>query len=188
MKKLVLLSAIFCAISASSFAQSFSFGPKIGANFANVVNLPGASNRIGITAGAFASLDMCDWFGLQTELMYAMQGFEVKGTETLKVAIDYVKMPVVTKYYLVSGLNLQLGASFNYMVNAQYKVNDHTTSFQREINRFDVEFLTGLGYEFDFGMVIEGRYSLGLCNIQGAGFDLEGVRNGALSMTVGWRF
>ncbi|UKI39717.1 MAG: PorT family protein [Alistipes putredinis] len=95
-------------------------------------------------------------------------------------------MPLVTKYYLIGGLNVQLGAQFGYLINAKNNLPGASRqSIKGETNRYNVGILTGLAYDFDFGLVLEGRYTLALTDTF---VNTAKQRGGALQVMVGWKF
>lgn len=189
MKKVLLSVAALIFIGYAANAQVWNFGPKAGVSFSSVNGRPGATDRVGVVAGAFAEMPVNDWFSMQVEMLYNMQGFEIKDAGIKeKVHLDYMTMPVLTKFYITGGLNLQLGASFSYLINAKVKeTGEPKYSILNETNRFNVGFVTGMGYDFDFGLTLEGRYNVGLVDTFRYS-DASRVRNGSLQFLVGWKF
>lgn len=87
--------------------------------------------------------------------------------------------------YPIDGLNFEVGGQIAYRVSAKQKVaKAEFLSLKQKTNRFHADFICGLSYDFDFGLILEGRYLLGL-NSVGVG---NGIKTGALQMLVGWRF
>lgn len=190
MKKILLSVLGVFMIGFVANAQSWNFGPKAGVSFSSINGLSGASDRVGMVAGAFAEMPVNDWFSIQTELLYSMQGFEMKADAGKdKYHLDYITMPVLTKYYLTGGLNLQLGASFGYLINAKADIaGQDKASILDETNRFNVGFITGLAYDFDCGLVVEGRYNISLVDTFRGVDANSNYRNGSLQLMVGWKF
>lgn len=188
MKKFFLsIAALLAAGIFAADAQMWSFGPKAGATFTSANGIKDSRARAGLVAGAFAEVEMSDWFAIQGEILYSQQGFDTKtaGVKS-QFQIDFITMPVVTKYYLIGGLNVQLGAQFGYLINAKSKLPDTPRqSIKGDVNRYNVGILTGLAYDFNFGLVLEGRYTLALTDTFVSG---EKQRGGALQVMVGWKF
>ncbi len=188
MKKFFLsIAALLAAGIFAADAQVWSFGPKAGVAFSSANGIKDSRARTGLVAGAFAEVEMSDWFAVQGEILYSQQGFDTKtaGVRS-RYQIDFLTMPVVTKYYLIGGLNVQLGAQFGYLLNAKTKSPDTARrSIKGEVNRYNVGVLTGLAYDFDFGLVLEGRYTLALTDTF---IGAEKQRAGALQVMVGWKF
>ncbi|MGF1556389.1 outer membrane beta-barrel protein, partial [Paucihalobacter sp.] len=113
MKRLsiILFSLLF---SVTTYSQGVDFGIKFGANFANISDASGLDNKTGFHAGAFAALKFNDKVALQGELLYSQQGAKFSPGD---FNLDYVNVPVIVKYYLVQGLNIQLGPQFGFLVD-----------------------------------------------------------------------
>lgn len=188
MKKIFLsIAALFAAGIFAAEAQIWSFGPKAGVTFSSANGIQDSRARAGLVAGAFAEVELSDWFAVQGEILYSQQGFNSKtdGVKS-KYQIDFIAMPVVTKYYLIGGLNIELGGQFGYLINAKTKIGDAARqSIKGEVNRYNVGIITGLAYDFDFGLVLEGRYTLALTDTF---VNSAKQRSGALQFMVGWKF
>lgn len=60
-------------------------------------------------------------------------------------------------------------------------------SLKPVINKYNVDALVGLGYDFNCGLMIEGRYNIGLTNLQRTNDPLD-LRNATMEVMVGWKF
>jgi len=172
MKRLsiILFSLLF---SVTIYSQGVDFGVKFGANFANISDASGLDNKTGFHAGAFAALKFNDKVALQGELLYSQQGAKFSPGD---FNLDYVNVPVVVKYYLVQGLNIQLGPQFGFLVNDNIKEADPET--------VDFAAVMGLGYDLPFGLRIDGRYNLGLTEI----VKNDDGKNQVFSLALGYSF
>lgn len=167
-------------------AQGWAWGPKVGATFATVNGIPNAKVLPGVTAGLFFESVACNWFVVEGDLLFSMQGFKAKGGETdTSVRLNYISMPVVGKYYVIDGLNLQMGATFDYLIHTGSEVNKKSVDMDGSFNKFNIQAIAGLAYDFDFGMVLEGRYHYGLTPLAA---EVDNTYSGMLQVTVGWRF
>lgn len=186
MKKLFLLCATALLSLSTISAQGWAWGPKVGATFATANGIPNAKILPGVSAGLFFESIACNWFVIESDLLFSMQGFKVDNDKAdASVRLNYISMPVLGKYYVIDGLNLQMGASFDYLVHTGAKVNDDKVDLDGQFNRFNIQLLAGLAYDFDFGMVLEGRYRYGLTPLIP---EAENVYSGMLQLSVGWRF
>ena len=188
MKKLFLsIAALLAAGIYTADAQMWSFGPKAGVAISSANGVQDSRARAGLVAGVFAEVEMSDWFAVQGEIIYSQQGFDSKTAgKNSRYQIDFITMPLVTKYYLIGGLNVQLGAQFGYLINAKNNLPGASRqSIKGETNRYNVGILTGLAYDFDFGLVLEGRYTLALTDTF---VNTAKQRGGALQVMVGWKF
>ncbi len=186
MKKILLSFLALVAVSVAAEAQTWGFGPKVGISFSSANGIEGSKMRAGVVVGAFASRWVNDWFALQGELLYSQQGFNTKvGGVSEKYRLDYLTMPVLAKFYLIDGLNFEVGGQIAYRVSAKQKLAEADfLSLKQKTNRFHADFICGMSYDFDFGLIVEGRYLLGLNSVSVG----SGIKTGALQLLVGWRF
>lgn len=187
MKKLLLSSVVVVLLSTTgAFAQVWGGGVKVGSNFSSVSGLPAIKQEMGVTAGVFAVRDINCWFSVQQELMYSQQGFRQHiGNSVYRVEMDYINMPVLAKFYTIGGLNMQVGAQFGYLIHAK-ELGHQTYGELWSINKFNADMLLGLAYDFNCGLIIEGRYALGLKDFHLA--NTPEMRNATFQLTAGWRF
>lgn len=186
MKKLLLLGAAALLSLGTISAQGWAWGPKVGATFATVNGIPNAKTQPGISAGLFFESVACNWFVIESDLLFSMQGFKTDGDNgDANVRLNYISMPLLGKYYVIDGLNLQMGASFDYLVHTSAKIDDKEVDMGGDFNPFNIQLLAGIAYDFDFGMVLEGRYRYGLTPLTP---EAENVYSGMLQVSVGWRF
>jgi hypothetical protein len=161
-------------ISHKAYAQTLDFGVKLGANFATLGDLEQFDNEIGFTGGAFLDIKF-EKFGIQPELLYSQQGeqFDIAAFD-----FDYINLPIIFKFYLVGGLNFQLGPQFGVLINDNIP-NDIIDSFENET--FDIAGVTGLGLDLPLKLRLSARYVFDIENdFQSANFD-----NGFFMLTLG---
>jgi len=181
MKKFILFTAVFSLFTLTSQAQGLDFGVKAGVNFANITDPSGLSNRTGFVAGVFLGGKLNDNLGLQGELLYSQQGAEF---ELGEFNLDYVNVPILVKYYVAQGLNIQAGPQFGVLVNDETQtvigevINDIAT------NDFDVSGVVGAGYDFPFGIRVSGRYNFGLNDVPETGSG----KNSVVTLAIGYSF
>ncbi|HZH70094.1 MAG TPA: porin family protein [Flavobacteriaceae bacterium] len=174
MKKLILgVFAVFFAIT--SYAQGIDFGIKAGANFSTLTDATGLKNKTGFHGGVFLGLKFNDKIALQPELLYSQQGAEF---DMGKVDLNYINVPVIVKYYLVQGLNIQLGPQFGFVVD------DNISNAIFEAEDFDVSGVVGAGYDFPFGIRLDARYNFGFTDV----VKDTGSKNGVFSIALGYSF
>src|SRR5690625_3614433 len=116
MKKLIAAS-LFLFIGFSGFSQGVDLGVKVGANFANIADASGLKNKSGLQAGIFGGVKFSNAVGIQADLLYSQQG--AKGKKGGEYDLKNINVPVVLKYYLFRGLNLQAGPQFGFLVDGQ---------------------------------------------------------------------
>jgi hypothetical protein len=164
MKKILILSLL--AFSFSNLkAQSPSFGLKVGSNFSNlnVVNGTSTDYTSGLNLGALAHLHLSDQWALQPELMFSRQGGTFSATN--KNTLDYVNVPVLLQYMFDNGFRLQAGPQLGFLVNAKSKVDTQQQRLTNIYKSTDFSFPIGMGYLFDSGFGIDGRWVPGISQI-----------------------
>ena len=185
MKKLLLLCATALLSLGTLSAQGWAWGPKVGFNLATANGFSNAELKPGFSAGLFFESVACNWFVIESDILFSMQGFKVDGENDTKMTLNYISMPVLGKYYLIDGLNLQMGATFDFLIHSDAKVGDKDVSAKGMFNKFNIQMLAGLAYDFEFGMVLEGRYLYGLTPLSPS---TQEVYSCMLLISAGWRF
>ena len=175
-KTLLTLSLVFVTVVAFSQA-SVSIGIKAGANFANAdseINTDGITSFHG---GAYGLLKFGN-IGVQPELLFSKQGASLSGDD---LDLSYVNIPVMLKFYLPLGLNLQAGPQFGILTNAENGSTDVKDSFKNS----DLSAALGAGWDAPFGLQFSARYVLGLSDIN----DVSGggeFKNRTFQLAIGY--
>jgi len=183
MKKLII-AAIVLFIGTTAFAQELDLGIKAGANFANISDASGLSNKTGFQAGVFAGIKFTDKVGVQADVLYSQQGAEY---DFGKFDLNYINVPVVLKYYLFQGLNVQAGPQFGFILDDDiYEDAFGTNSIEANAEKSDVSGIVGAGYDFPFGVRLDARYNFGLTDVSK---DVDGKnKNNVFSIALGYSF
>ncbi len=177
MKKIFLLTSCAFLFSVMSFAQvRFDVGLKGGLNFASINTgssvAQNYSNRTGYHVGVYAMIKITK-FAIQPEIIFSKQGqtYSLSSSSNLKSNFDYINIPIIIKFYLVGGLNLQAGPQFSFLSNSTgYTLNTSTSTVTAQsLNNFvkssDVSLSVGAGWDLPFGLNITARYNMGLSDI-----------------------
>ncbi|AWM12867.1 PorT family protein [Flavobacterium sp. NRK F10] len=172
MKKILLTVA---AIATFGFAQAqdIKFGVKGGLNFTNFTGDFNTDSKVGFYVGGLADFTVTEKFHVQPELLYSAEGADNDA------AISYLRIPVMAKYYVADGFNIQAGPEVAFKVAADDGVDNATKSL-------DFGLGLGAGYEMESGLMFDARYNFGLANIyDGDNYDLKNV---GFQIGVGYRF
>jgi opacity protein-like surface antigen len=93
--------------------------------------------------------------------------------------LDYLRIPIMAKYYVADGFNIQAGPSIGFVAGGDDEAKELSTSTD-----FGLGF--GAGYELSSGLFFDARYNLGLSNISDVdGFD---AKTTSLNIGLGYRF
>lgn len=188
MKKIFLIILIGVLGAGVSFAQELDLGLKAGANFSKFSDVKelDMSSKTGFQFGAFATIRIGK-VAIQPEVLYSQQGAKFDHN---KINLDYVNVPVMFKYYLFQGLNIQAGPQFGFVVDDNVE-----KTFKNGVAReFDVSGLVGVGLDLPFGFRLDGRYNFGLNDaikpIDGVNFINPGNpgKNSIFTVSIGYSF
>jgi opacity protein-like surface antigen len=179
MRKIIFITLMFLSIT--SFSQSkecnCSIGIKVGMNFSSITDATGLSNRTGYQAGFFAGVKFNDFIGIQADLLYSQQGADF---DLDKLDLNYINIPVLFKYYVIRGLNLQAGPQFGFVMNDNFE--DFFEDVEAE--KFDLTGVVGVGYDLFTRIKLEARYNFGITDIR----KDEDWKNTVVSLSLGYSF
>lgn len=189
---------LLCTHTAS--AQGRSLGVKAGVNLATQRNTGGGrsglQSRIGLVGGVFATLPLLAGLELQPEGLFTSKGTRVDfdGVKASLVA-DYVEVPVLARFsrrgtgtfnYYIAG-----GPAVAFLLRARSRTEfagaTEEIDISDQVKRADFGVAMGGGVEIG-SIVIDGRYTLGLQDIDKDKSDAVKTTNRAASLTVGFRF
>jgi opacity protein-like surface antigen len=210
MKK-IILSAVAVFAFGFANAQGVKFGAKVALNVASLTgDVEDASSLVGFQIGGFAEFKISEKFAFQPELMYSAQGgkesvFEDFGagdtyTTDSKYKLSYLNIPVMAKYYATPKLSIEFGPQVGFLLSAKKDVNFTETfegisvsgsgSVDIKDSTSSVDFGVNLGAGYDFTENISAglRYNLGLSNIVDSNDSNSSVKNGVLSVSLGYKF
>lgn len=156
----------------SASAQGFYWGPRAGLNVSTLTKTTYSKARARASFGLMAGYKINDLLGLQAEALYSLQGSKMTNSDHV-YSYNYVKIPVLAKLYLIGGLNIEAGISFNWLVKAQEKwevtntdINGNVTTFRTSQNlmsdskTFDFTIPVGVNYQFSRLFDIGLRYDI----------------------------
>ncbi|CAM1348256.1 porin family protein [Tenacibaculum crassostreae] len=173
MKKLLLVVAM---IAAGFTANAQTFGVKGGLNVANVdvdTDFGGGSpdGKTSFYLGGLVDFEISEKFHIQPEVLYSGDGFD--GFD-----MSFLTVPVMAKYYVAEGFNIQAGPQLGFLVDS-----DGDTD---EMESFNFSLGLGAAYELESGLFFDMRYNIGLSNLsQDPSVD---VSTKAFQVGLGYRF
>ncbi len=163
-----------------NYAQDIKIGIKAGLNFSQIIG-GGERNRTtfdAFQAGLMGHIGIDDKFAIQPELIYSRQGYGIEDRAIfLKnspvggyIRLDYINLPVLLKYYLVSQLFIEAGPQLGYFLCGKTKVNHRRRILEEEVNRevlnsMDCSIALGTGYFLDNGWMFNFRCNLGISDV-----------------------
>jgi hypothetical protein len=214
MKKttLSLIAALAIGFTANAQTPDVKLGAKGGLNISNLTNTENSSSRTSFHIGAVAEIFINEKFSIQPELIYSSQGIKADVDEVTYVGLDiarleidssirnnYINVPVMAKYYIADGFNVQVGPQFGFLTSAKVHINkmkvngekisvpssENNQSVKNQFNSFDFGINFGAGYELPLGVFFDARYNVGLSKVNKEG---ESIKNGVFQLSVGYKF
>lgn len=180
MKKSILFLAAMVFSTTFVAAQEFVyFGVKGGVNISTVTgdDFDSPEERTSFNVGLLAEIPLTQRFSLQPEVYYSGQGFDAAEIdqdnvfdtdENVEFQLDYINVPILAKFYLVDGLSLQAGPSFNFKVNEEIDYQPTNNAGDRdfdEVKDFEFGGAVGVEYKFNNGFLIQARYNHGFTEL-----------------------
>jgi hypothetical protein len=201
MRIAAVVCAFACLCGVPVFGQELTVGVKGGANmaterFESAAGSPGVARRVGAVVGMFGTLPLLSWLDLQPEALYSMKGsrLDLAGTKS-SVWIDYLEVPVLLRVSPGSGSTFRYfvagGPSIGFRLRARSRTQFQTATEEIDVGgdleRLDLGAAIGGGVERG-PLVLDGRYTLGLKDIDKDKTDTVKVTNRTFSLTIGIKF
>lgn len=179
---------------------------KAGFNFAKFIGNDAAKTKTGFTGGVGVGVPMTSWLSLQPELWYVMKGTSYgtvtdpmighttyTGTYELLFAVDYLELPVLLRTEIASGPVrpvLMFGPVIGWKVLEKFRMNgvgeDDLEAPNHAGRALDIGGTAGFAMELGPAVVVEGRYTRSLNNVQKPQY--EGVfKNTDFRFNLAWR-
>jgi hypothetical protein len=171
----------------TDMAVTTRFGIKAGANLAklNDDGFSGAAgfdskNKTSFNAGLFANIPISTNFRFQPEVVYSNQGGKNNintatptgsVTTRYKSELNYINVPLMLQLQSTSGVFVELGPQFGYLLSAKNKNTDNSTSGNTEVDikdqlkKWDIAAAGGIGYLSRIGLGLNARYNYSFTNI-----------------------
>ena len=203
MKKIFLIiSLTILTITAVKSQEKIQFGLKGGINFTSMTSdfLIDKDYQTGFHIGVLAEIPLGDRYSLQPEILYATQG--VKGKVILYAIpgpgphdvlpypvaykLNYIQVPVLVKIYLVNNFSLEIGPSFNFLLNDKETFENTTRT---DLGKsFEFSGVLGLSYQLKGGLFGGLRFVNGFtAALDRDNYDEEAKNNG-FQLGVGFMF
>jgi hypothetical protein len=205
MKKTILVALSVLAMTYAASAQNdLTFGLKAGVNYSNVYDSEGeqfnADPKLGLAAGAFLSIPLGKYFGIQPEVLFSQKGFKATGTmfgSTYNVTrtTNYIDVPLFLALKPTETITLLAGPQFAYLIKQKDVFSNPSGNFQQEtefkndnIRKNILCFIAGLDVNLNH-TVLGARAGWDLSNNNGNGSSsTPRYKNAWLQATIGFRF
>ncbi len=185
--KFILFLALLVGANQAK-AQSFYYGVKGGMNISSVTKRTDSGAMFAGNFGGILGIQIYHTVAIQAEVLYSFQGYYAdsnydpitnKNYGGTKVSLDYVKVPIMTRIFLRSGVSLDGGLSFNFLTSARYG-GDALYGAES----MDVSVPIGCTFRFGRHFELNARYEISLIPVTS---EAPGV-NSNFSVNCAWRF
>jgi hypothetical protein len=176
MRKLLLVAAIVASATAAN-AQA-TFGVKGGLNLSSLKSSGDGESettdtKTGFNVGAFANVPLGTTFSFAPELVLSTEGG--KESETFmgekyeaKYNLTYLNIPLLLQYN-ASGFVAHTGPQVGFLMSAKSKVKimdeEEEIDMKDEMEKINLSWAVGLGYQLPGGLGFNARYNLGLSDL-----------------------
>jgi len=203
MRKLIV-SAVMLLTTVTAMAQheegDFTVMPKVGLNIATLSDADKSITDLHF--GMEAEYMVTDNFSLSAGAILSNQGAKYDatdeyGSDSYKVDLDYVHVPLLANFYVLPGLAVKAGVQPGFKMRAKAKFDDRTvdlddifsiySDFSDEdvkVSTFDLSIPVGISYEYR-NVVLDARYNWGLLKVMNVG---DAFYNRAFMISLGYKF
>jgi hypothetical protein len=212
-KSIVLVFAIIMASTAmiaqeaagdGDARQKLVVGLKAGGNYSNVYDSKGeefrADGKAGFVGGAFASIPIGTFLGIQPEFLYSQKGFQGSGNilglpYKLTRTTTFIDVPVLIQLKPSSFFTIVAGPQYSYLIKQKDVFENGLTTIEQE-NEFEnanlrknIFCFTG-GFDVNVtNMVLGARVGWDIQNNNGDGSTTTPrYKNMWYQLTIGFRF
>lgn len=190
MTAIALIAFFIGSAQSSKREEGIKLGIKGGLNIANFNgDVEDNVMRTSIHLGFVTEFIVSDKWSFQPEIMFSGQGFRSEDPAGFsKQKFDYIIVPLLAKHYIADRLSIEAGPQVGFLVNATNRDNTGNTDIEEQ-NIVDFGVDLGLGYELKNGVFFQGRYNLGITNVNGAdNADTLKYTNSVFQFSVGVLF
>lgn len=195
---------IFAQKSSDSDNNRVSIGIKAGANLSNVYDTQGdefeADAKPGLAVGAFLTLPITSFLGIQPEILFSQKGYQgsgsILGSEySFARTTNYIDVPLLVSFRTGEFLSLLFGPQYSFLLSQNYTFKSDLINISQD-EQFDNENLNKNTLCFTGGadvnlknVVISARLGWDLISNKGDGTSTTPrYKNMWYQATIGYRF
>ena len=166
-----------------------------------------SQTHAGGSLGVEAGYQVSNRFALSAGVVFSLQGTERSKSgggllddyrikDDSELDLVYLNVPILANFYVCKGLALKVGvqpalllsAKDHTEVSASGQAAEYAKDAKQDVkntcNTFDFSIPVGVSYEFDNGIILEGRFNIGTSDV----FKNVKGHNMALQVSCGYKF
>jgi Outer membrane protein beta-barrel domain len=204
MKKVIFsILAIAFILQVSNAQSGFVFGVKGGANYSNQYDSQNsdftATSKFGFAAGAFLTIPLGQYLGVQPEILFSQKGFKASGKiltspYDLTRTTNYIDVPLLLTIKPIEYVSIVVGPQYSYLIKQTdvFSNNVFTTEQTKEFTNENLRknvlgFVGGLDVNVK-NLVVGLRAGWDVQNNNGDGTSTTPrYKNAWTQLTVGFR-
>lgn len=200
---LSIITLSFFSTSAFATDPGISIGAKVGGNLSNIYDSKSedfqADPKLGFAAGAFITIPIGNFLGVQPELLFSQRGLRGSGSVLLSPysftrTTNHIDVPILLAIKPIPTLTILVGPQYSYLISQSYKFNneflniDQQEEFVNENIRKNTFCITG-GFDINLNhFVISGRVGWDLMENNGDGTSTTPrYKNTWTQATIGYK-
>ena len=171
MKKTLLIIGLTIFTFTSINAQKkTTFGVKAGINLASIsseIDLD-PSSKTAMYFGALAEYSISSKFSIQSEILYTRHNMTAYHAvyggpfPRMEFTLDFIQIPVLAKFHINENISLELGPSYNILLNDKVVVLNNNNSSETDFaKKTEFSGILGATYKFKNGFFTSVRYYKG---------------------------
>lgn len=186
----IITLVVLCATATRVSAQDFYWGPRVGMNISGLTKTSYAKSRVRANFGVHMGYKFNDVVGMQVEGLYSLQGSLFHNSDHT-TSLNYIKVPLMVKIYLIGGLNVEAGLGFNWLMYARKQGTasngeEYSVNIYDQCKTFDLSIPLGLNYQFRRLFDVGVRYDVSMTRVDHNADNR--AKNSNWSIHVGFRF
>lgn len=184
--------------------ENLIFGPKLGANYANVYDSGNteytAEGKFGFVGGAYLAIPIGKFIGIQPELLFSQKGVTTKGNilsfgYELSRTTNYLDIPIFFAFKPIQFVTILVGPQFSYLISQKDVITTPlgSNAVTQEFNNDNVRkntlcFVGGLDINIQ-RLVVGARVGFDALSNAGSGSSFTPrYKNVWAQLTLGYRF
>ncbi len=125
----------------TDYRDQLMFGLKVGANYSNVYDSKGqqfnADSKLGFAGGAFLTIPIGKYIGVQPEVLFSQKGFKATGSllgspYSITRTTNFIDIPLFLAFKPTEFLTILAGPQFSYLVKQNDVFTNSVTTIDQE--------------------------------------------------------